>query len=187
MHKKILRQQYRDKRRNLTPQQHQRWSKQVCQQLIDSKLLNDKQHIACYLAHDGEVNTQPLINWLWQQHKHCYLPIIKPDSKTLSFALYQANNPMQNNQYGIAEPADSNLITAEDCDAIIAPLVAFDQHGKRLGMGGGYYDCTLASCNNKPLFIGLAFACQESETIQHEEHDVGLDIIVTENNFKNCR
>jgi 5-formyltetrahydrofolate cyclo-ligase len=67
-------------------------------------------------------------------------------------------------------------------DLILAPLLAFDRSGGRLGQGGGSYDRTLAALRgSRPLFvIGLAFAGQEVEFVPREPHDQGLDAILTE-------
>ncbi|WP_159287438.1 5-formyltetrahydrofolate cyclo-ligase, partial [Klebsiella pneumoniae] len=103
--------------------------------------------IALYLANDGELNTQPLIEWLWQQGKQVYLPVLHPFAKGhLLFLHYHTHTPMDKNRYGIAEPKlDQRLICpVRELDIIGTPLVAFDQSGQRLGMGGGYYDRTLA-------------------------------------------
>ena len=180
MNKITHRQHYRQLRRDLAREQHQQLSQQACQRLIDSTLLQDKKNIACYLAQDGEVDTTTLIQWLWQQQKHCYLPTIDRNTKVLSFACYEKDSKMQNNQYDIAEPITEKTITAEDCDAIIAPLVAFDKQGHRLGMGGGFYDRTLAKTTRKPLFIGLAFSLQQGEKLDTETHDIKLTHIVSE-------
>jgi 5-formyltetrahydrofolate cyclo-ligase len=65
---------------------------------------------------------------------------------------------------------------------IIAPLLAFDRAGGRLGQGGGHYDRTIAALRARgPLFvIGLAYAGQEVEAVPREPHDQLLDAILTE-------
>ena len=68
---------------------------------------------------------------------------------------------------------------------IVAPLVAFDVHGHRLGMGGGFYDRTLAflarrSRGRRPHFIALAFEMQKIAELPSDAWDVRLDAVVTE-------
>ncbi len=69
-------------------------------------------------------------------------------------------------------------------DIILLPLVGFDRYGNRLGMGGGFYDRTLARLNHcdmkRPLLIGLAHHCQEVEQLQTQSWDIPLDIIATD-------
>ncbi len=67
-------------------------------------------------------------------------------------------------------------------DLIIAPLLAFDRAGGRLGQGGGHYDRTIEVLRARgPLFvIGLAYAGQEIEAVPREAHDERLDAILTE-------
>jgi 5-formyltetrahydrofolate cyclo-ligase len=67
-------------------------------------------------------------------------------------------------------------------DLIIAPLLAFDRAGGRLGQGGGHYDRTIEALRSRgPLFvIGLAYAGQEIEAVPREAHDQPLDAILTE-------
>jgi len=64
-------------------------------------------------------------------------------------------------------------------DVIIVPLLAFDADGRRLGLGGGWYDRFLA---NQPqaLTIGLAYEAQRVATVPTEPHDMPLDAVVTE-------
>ena len=77
----------------------------------------------------------------------------------------------------ILEPAESAVVSDFDC--VLTPLVAFDDRGFRLGMGGGYYDRYFARTDT--LLIGVAFACQRSEApLPSETWDVHLDAIVTE-------
>ncbi len=58
------------------------------------------------------------------------------------------------------------------------PLVALDKKGNRLGMGGGFYDKSLANCKNKPVKIGWAYDFQLVEKLNVNAWDIGLDIAV---------
>ena len=67
-------------------------------------------------------------------------------------------------------------------DLVIAPLLAFDRFGGRLGLGAGYYDRTLEALRaHGPVFVvGLAFAGQEVARVPCDIHDQRLDAILTE-------
>jgi 5-formyltetrahydrofolate cyclo-ligase len=68
---------------------------------------------------------------------------------------------------------------------VIAPVLAFDRHGGRLGQGGGHYDRTLADLRGqRPVFVlGVAFAGQEIEAAPMDPHDQRLDAILTETGY----
>lgn len=67
-------------------------------------------------------------------------------------------------------------------DLVIAPLLAFDRFGGRLGQGGGFYDRTLEAIRRQGpvLAIGLAYAGQELDRIPTRPHDQRLDGVLTE-------
>ncbi|MBY8069579.1 5-formyltetrahydrofolate cyclo-ligase [Vibrio fluvialis] len=142
-------------------------------------------HIALYLSTDGELDTQPLIEWLWSQGKAVYLPVLHPFSAGhLLFLHYQSSTPMTYNKFGILEPRlDQTLVKpVKELDLICTPLVAFDSHGHRLGMGGGYYDRTLAhwfKTREGAQPMGLAHDCQHVEQLPTEAWDIPLPKIVT--------
>ncbi|ELE5028313.1 5-formyltetrahydrofolate cyclo-ligase [Vibrio fluvialis] len=142
-------------------------------------------HIALYLSTDGELDTQPLIEWLWSQGKAVYLPVLHPFSAGhLLFLHYQSSTPMTYNKFGILEPRlDQTLVKpVKELDLICTPLVAFDSHGHRLGMGGGYYDRTLAhwfKTGEGAQPMGLAHDCQHVEQLPTETWDIPLPKIVT--------
>jgi 5,10-methenyltetrahydrofolate synthetase len=64
--------------------------------------------------------------------------------------------------------------------ALLIPLVGFDERGFRLGYGGGYFDRTLAAQAIQPLRIGIGFELSRMPTIHPQPHDVAMDFIVTE-------
>ncbi|MCG6411573.1 5-formyltetrahydrofolate cyclo-ligase [Vibrio fluvialis] len=142
-------------------------------------------HIALYLSADGELDTQPLIEWLWSQGKAVYLPVLHPFSAGhLLFLHYQSSTPMTYNKFGILEPKLNQTLVkpVKELDLICTPLVAFDSHGHRLGMGGGYYDRTLAhwfKTGEGAQPMGLAHDCQHVEQLPTEAWDIPLPKIVT--------
>lgn len=181
----LLRQKIRQRRQALSPAEQQTASQQLIQTFSTLPEIASAQWIALYLANDGELNTQPLIEWLWQQGKQVYLPVLHPFAKGhLLFLQYHTQTPMIENRYGIDEPKlDQRLICpVRELNIIGTPLVAFDGSGQRLGMGGGYYDRTLApwfQTQQGPLPIGLAHDCQYVEALPTEHWDIPLRKIVT--------
>lgn len=149
------------------------------------------QKVALYLATDGELDTQPMIEWCWQQGIETYLPVIHPFSKGhLLFLHYAHTTPLVHNQYKILEPKldKQTICPVADLDVIFTPLVAFDDDGQRLGMGGGYYDRTLApfaTNQTGPKTIGLAHDCQQVGKLPIESWDIPLSTIMTPS--KICR
>ncbi|MGO1296560.1 MAG: 5-formyltetrahydrofolate cyclo-ligase [Vibrio sp.] len=143
------------------------------------------QHIALYLSNDGELETAALIDALWQQGKHLYLPVLHPFSQGhLLFLHYTPQSVMVKNCFGIAEPKldQRAIIPTQQLDLICTPLVAFDSSGQRLGMGGGYYDRTLRSwfeTGRGARPIGLAHDCQRIEQVPVEPWDIPLPTIIT--------
>jgi 5-formyltetrahydrofolate cyclo-ligase len=185
-----IRQEVRNKRCQLNAEKQQEQSLLLCEKLIHQKELSKVKKIAIYLANDGELNTLPFINWCWKNAISVYLPVIHPFSKGhLLFLKYTNTSSMVKNKYGISEPKLDvrSIITVANLDIIFTPLVAFDKQGNRLGMGGGFYDRTLATWHaqyqqnkqTKPMPIGLAHDCQQVTTIPIESWDIPLPKIIT--------
>ncbi|WP_089024850.1 5-formyltetrahydrofolate cyclo-ligase [Pseudocolwellia agarivorans] len=185
-----LRKAIRQKRSSLTQQEQANAAAQLLNQLTSNTNILSAQHIAIYLANDGELNTSTFIDWCWKHNKQVYLPVIHPFSKGhLLFLEYTPTTPMFKNRFGILEPKlDVRLIQLiHNIDIIFTPLVAFDNSGARLGMGGGFYDRTLQKWfeqykeNKKarPYPIGLAHNCQRVEAIPVEHWDIPIPQIIT--------
>lgn len=184
-----LRSHIRSLRRSLSAEQQQHASLDLVQQLLPRPEVQQAQHIALYLSNDGELDTTPLINALWQQGKTLYLPLLHPVVPGyLVFQLYKPDGLLKPNQFGIGEPElnCSLLCPVYQLDLIFTPLVAFDQQGQRLGMGGGFYDRTLSQLSlrsQKPALIGLAHDCQQVESVPVEAWDIPLPMICTPSKF----
>ena len=184
-----IRAEIRNTRKNLSNNQQiiaaQSLKMNFIQHLKSENTTNSK-HIAIYLSNDGELDTSLLIKELWNLNHAVYLPIIHPfNGANLLFQRYEKNSPMRANRYGILEPKlnCSQICPLPALDYLLMPLVAFDKQGNRLGMGGGFYDRTLARLHEqnwqKPQLIGLAHECQKVEALPIESWDVPLKTIIT--------
>ncbi|EGI74190.1 5-formyltetrahydrofolate cyclo-ligase [Pseudoalteromonas distincta] len=184
-----IRAEIRNTRKNLSNNQQiiaaQSLKMNFIQHLKSENTTNSK-HIAIYLSNDGELDTSLLIKELWNLNHVVYLPIIHPfNGANLLFQRYEKNSPMRANRYGILEPKlnCSQICPLPALDYLLMPLVAFDKQGNRLGMGGGFYDRTLARLHEqnwqKPQLIGLAHECQKVDALPIESWDVPLKTIIT--------
>ena len=184
-----LRRSLRIERRNLSKIKQYQHAQRISQRIGHSGSYKYARHIALYLAADGEVDLSFLISKIHQQGKKCYLPVIISRKKGLiAFAPYETHSRLKKNCFGILEPLyqKKQIKTARQMDIILAPLVAFDNQGNRMGMGGGYYDRALKHLKTaaiKPKFIGIAHELQRVAELQVHSWDIALNAIVTERRF----
>ena len=136
------------------------------------------QVIALYWPIRDEIDCKPLLTRLMDDGHQVCLPVVIDDDQPLELRLWLAGQPLYPSGFGtLAPPEDAPLAVP---DIVVIPLLGFDRTGTRLGYGKGFYDRTLAGMEHKPLVVGYAFAAQELPFIPREEHDIPLDILVTE-------
>lgn len=176
----------RQRRRHLSHEQQHHAATSLARLLARDALFRRSRHIAFYLANDGEQSLTPLLERAWTMGKQCYLPIIMPDER-LHFAPYHPGDPLAPNVFGIPEPVRAGLtiVNARVLDLVLMPLVAFDLTGNRLGMGGGFFDRTLAYLRHrrhwrKPRLLGIAHEFQRVPALEGQRWDVPLDAVATE-------
>lgn len=178
-----IRQSVRQLRQQLSPEQQQLAAKKIVQHTLSHPKIAQAQHIALFLSFDGEIHTQPLIDALWQQGKKIYLPVLHPFSPHhLLFLNYAPTTQLVKNRFNIDEPPldVTQVRPINQLDVMMIPLVAFDEQGQRLGMGGGFYDRTLANWQQKGFYpIGLAHDCQRVTALPVAHWDIPLPEIIT--------
>ena len=183
-----IRQTMRQQRNTLSPQQQSDAAHNVEQLISRSHVYRNSQRIACYIANDGELSLEPLIERIWLQNKVCYLPVLDSiHPNRLWFAPYRPNSKMRLNRFGIPEPLykKHELVRARSLDLVMTPLVAFDKMGNRLGMGGGFYDRSFAFLLrrrywHKPRLCGVAYDFQQVKQLPYQPWDVPLTAIATD-------
>lgn len=182
-----LRLKKREQRRSLNSSEQTQHATQLAHQVTRHQRFLRCKRIACYLANDGEIDPIYIIEQAWLRGKQVYLPVLDPLNNSLHFAPFEPGNPMYTNKYGIQEPAAqlAKTIRAQQIDLMLVPLVAFDANNNRLGMGGGFYDRSLAYLNHrqynkKPYLIGLAHELQKTDSLPVQDWDIRMDAIATE-------
>lgn len=185
--KSHIRKTIQQQRQALSTDEQQQAAAALCEQLSKEKCFTNAQHIAFYYAFNGELSVHALLEKAIAEQKQCYLPILDPVKENhLLFAEYQPGDRLISNRYGIPEPQlqQDKLINASQLDIVFTPLVAFDAHGNRLGMGAGYYDRSFAfmtnSHNKKPLLIGIAYEFQQLDALPCDNWDIPLHAVATE-------
>ena len=179
-----LRKELRKIRRSIDQPSRKKFGRQLLYQCQKRAIFRNAKHIAIFIPNDGEIETADTIKFLLEQGYFVYLPILAGEK--LKFA--KMGKLFKKNRFGIEEPIFSPLQGAHRMDIILMPLVGFDKHKNRLGMGGGFYDKTL-SFHNKikkfrvPKLFGLAFDSQEVDRLTAQPWDVPVDGIVTPTRF----
>ena len=184
-----LRTEMRQRRQALSAATQHSAALALCQQILSQPDIMRQQHFALYLSNDAEINTNPLITALLHANKQLYLPVLHPfASGYLLFQHFLPSMPIRKNKFGIAEPIwhCQQIKPVAELDVIFTPLVAFDDRGQRLGMGGGFYDRTLAQLPQQaetPQLIGLAHTCQQWPELPIEPWDQPMSAIATPTHF----
>lgn len=174
-----LRQQMRAKRQALSSEQQHIASQNIIAPALDLIAHYQAQHLAFYLPFNGEISPLALMDTLRQQNKHIYLPVLHPFSEhQLLFLRFDDERDLEQNRFGIWQPKLDvrNVLPLNELEMIFVPLVACDKQHNRLGMGGGFYDRTLAQRNL--ISVGLAHRCQQVEQLPVESWDMPLSHLI---------
>lgn len=185
MNKSALRRQLKAARNAHSPAARHQAARASLRLALRHGLLLRAHRIGLYLPHGGEFDSSYLLNQALLMQRECYLPVLPPRGRVMRFGQVGRATKMRNNRYGIAEPQDAKPLRARQLDLLLLPLVGFDHQGYRLGMGGGFYDATLAFMRHrrswrKPRLVGIAYECQRVETLPHDTWDMPLDAVLTE-------
>lgn len=187
--KRHLRTRLRARRRALTVTQQEHAARALARRLSSAPELWRARHIALYWPNDGELDPRPLVERLWRRGKCCYLPVLHPrGGDRLWFVRWEPHTPLRANRFGIPEPDPRHepRLPARWLNLVLLPLVGFDRHGGRLGMGGGFYDRTFAfrrgrsTSRRGPTLMGVAHTCQELPRVPGEHWDIPLEAVATE-------
>ncbi|WP_394196501.1 5-formyltetrahydrofolate cyclo-ligase [Litoreibacter albidus] len=180
--RKAKRTELRDARKTLSASTHADLSAQITARLED--ILHRHCHgakgqvFSMYWPIKGEPDLRTLMGKLHKFGVRIALPSVETKAAPLVFRLWTPDAEMTRGDWNIPVlTKDAARVTP---DITLAPLVGWDPAGYRLGYGGGYFDRTLAALPSPPLKIGVGYDAARLPTIYPQEHDIAMDVIVTE-------
>jgi 5-formyltetrahydrofolate cyclo-ligase len=124
-----------------------------------------------------ELPTDPVMAWVLASGRRLLMPFV--DGETLSAAEVRSVEELAPGFRGIREPVARVAIDPNEADVVLVPGVAFDEHGRRLGYGGGFYDAFLAGIGRRAPRVGLCFDLQVVGEVPTGDGDEAVDVIVT--------
>lgn len=183
-----LRRLLRKARQQLSLAQQRAAARALYRNLAQHPLFRRARHIGLYLAQDGEIDPHLLLREAQRRGKAVYLPVLHAWPRTrMDFQQLAAGQPLRRNRFGIPEPRHNAALQRAPwaLELILMPLVGFDEQGGRLGMGGGFYDRSLAYLARRrswrsPVLLGLAHECQKVDHLALAAWDVRMHASVTD-------
>jgi 5-formyltetrahydrofolate cyclo-ligase len=188
-----LRRDMRARRRALSPRAAALASIAIVHRLIRLAPMRRARSVAGYWPVDGEPDVREALLVARARGAVVLLPVLSTRGSHMRFVPWQPGAPLVRNRYGIPEPlpARRRFYPAAAIDLVLAPLLAFDRRGHRLGQGGGYYDRAFAGIAGRPRpwspIVGVAYEQQRVEELEAAPWDVPLSIVVTDRHTYRCR
>ncbi|HEY4201771.1 MAG TPA: 5-formyltetrahydrofolate cyclo-ligase [Devosiaceae bacterium] len=181
--KALLRIRAHAQRAGISSEERTEAGKAAARHFFDGVVLDPGAIVACYWPIRDEMDCQPILIRLMDSLQPVCLPVVLGEDLPLELRLWEQDAALYPSGFGTLAPSDGAPVV--EPDVVLVPLLGFDKRGTRLGYGGGYYDRTLAVMHKPPRLVGLAFAVQEIDEIPREDHDIPLDVIVTEAGVRN--
>jgi len=184
--KKILRREFLAKRATIPRDERDRISHLLTEKFLTTEFYRASKILMAYASTAEEIQLRELFVACFTDKKILAIPLIV--GKGVMRAVEVPNfNALELGAFDIptVKPALRKFVDPAQIDCIIVPGAAFDIHGGRLGLGGGYYDRFLPLAVHAKK-IALAYDFQLAEELPIESHDVHVDAVITEKFFERC-
>lgn len=153
------------------------WNRRIDEHLAQGFPLLAGMVIGFCWPYKGEYDARFVIKRFRDLGAMSALPAVIAKKTPLEFRHWRPGFAMFSGAYGIPVPEASEIMIP---DALIVPMIAFDDEGYRLGYGGGYFDITLAAICPRPIAIGVCYDAFKLQTLDPQPHDIRMDFVVTE-------
>ena len=188
MDKTQLRHQISSRLIKLSEKQRMQQSKKACQFLLETEQFKNASVVMLYLPLPHEVDTTPVILTAWQKGKTVAVPKISWQQRhMLPVEITSLESGFSTGESGLKNPITGVPTPIEDIDVVVTPGLAFDKEGNRLGRGGSFFDRFFGSKGLHAIKIGFAFSQQRTEDIPTEDHDMKVDMVITDEGVINCK
>ncbi|GIG28963.1 5-formyltetrahydrofolate cyclo-ligase [Cellulomonas marina] len=180
----------RETRRQRSPRARQEAARALAAVVRGIPAVADARCVACYAARPGEPDTVPLLEALAARGVRVLLPVLGTNLRR-DWAEYQGAEDLRERAPGRPpEPSGPSLGPAAlaDADVVLAPALAVDSRGSRLGQGGGWYDRVLADARPGVPVIALVHDEEVYDATVHpvpvQPHDRGVDAVATPSGWR---
>jgi 5-formyltetrahydrofolate cyclo-ligase len=189
--KRELRKKILALRDDLTPEERLRKSKAIKSLLFSLPEFIQAKIVMFFISFRSEVLTGEMIKGAIAFKKQVVVPITDLENRRLVLSeLKDYDHDLIISTYGIPEPKKEKVkeVSPDEINLVIAPGSAFDEKGRRIGYGGGYYDQLLHRLKRHTKVIALAFELQIVDEVPADPaKDIPVDLIVTEERVIRCR
>lgn len=183
--KRAIRREVLSARDALAPAERERCSARIADRVVSLPEIERAATAMAFWSFGSEVDTGPLIARLHRRRMSVLLPRIV--NGEIEARTYAPGDPVTQTAFGAFEPADGEVLEPADIDVILAPAVAFDRAGRRVGYGGGFYDRFLRLTREGAVRVGIAFQLQIIDGALPAGHsDLRVDLVVTESEVVRC-
>lgn len=174
MEKKEIRRKMKAMRSMLSEIEKESAAAQVFQRLEATAAFQMADRILMYHSLPDEL---PTVSFLrkWKDLKKFFLPRV--NGVNLDILPYDESR-LELGSFHIEEPQGEETVSPDDIELIVVPAVAYDRSGTRLGRGKGFYDRLLATTGATRIGVGYEF--QLFDSLPSEEHDVPMDMVITQ-------
>ena len=159
-------------------------SRAILQKIVGLASYREARTVLAYAGFGSELQTDAFLHHTLNEGKRLLLPRVNRQKKLLD--VYEVRDPardLEAGTWGIREPRPDRCDPADPraAEFVLVPGVAFDRRGGRLGHGAGFYDRLLSGCvSPQAWLVAVAFETQTVEEVPMDEHDVPVDMVVTE-------
>lgn len=185
--KKLLRTELKRRLAEMTVEEIDRQSRIACEFLTQTDGFRNASTVMLFLSMPQEIDTTAAIESAWKSGKRVVVPRIdRHPRRMVAVEILRLDHSPDPAISGLRNPTEGVETPFGQIDLIVAPGLAFDRRGNRLGRGGAYYDRFLAEPECKAAVVGFGFAFQVLNEVPTDPHDRPVDAIITEQGVIAC-
>ena len=161
----------------------------VTRRLLDMGEFKTSKAVFCFLSTAHEVKTEEIILKAFRLGKDVLVPLLNPQEGDMQVVRISRDTRFAIGKYGVKEPSlETREVVSSACiDFVIAPGLAFDIFGNRIGYGGGHYDKLFKNISNDVTRVAVGYDFQIIESVPHSDFDESVHFIVTETKTLRCQ
>jgi len=180
--KNAVRSSMRAQLQALTDAERAARSSAACARVLKSTAFQSAVCVMLYMPLRSEIDVMSVALEAFRLGKVVCVPRVADGGKSMHAVEIKSidDESMASDALGVPAPRSGREIMQESIDLVIAPGVAFDVRGGRLGRGGGFYDRFLAKAHRHTTTIGVCFDFQLVDEIPTEADDIPVQAVVTD-------